>query len=119
MHSILRETTPLSEKDCFMVFSREKTEFDFPVHIHPEYELNFIKNAKGAQRIVGDSMEEIGDLELVLIASSDLEHGWVNPKEGMNSVIKEITIQFHANLMDNQLLQRNQFRTIHNTKGSV
>lgn len=113
MKSILRETTPLSEKDCFMVFSREKTEFDFPVHVHPEYELNFIENGKGAQRIVGDSIEEIDDLELALIASSDLEHGWMNHRYDGRKVIQEITIQFHPDLLDDQLLQRNQFRSIH------
>lgn len=112
MLSILRETTPLSEKDCFMVFSREKTEFDFPVHVHAEYELNFIENAKGAQRIVGDSIEEIEDTELALVTSSNLEHGWVNHRLGEGKIIKEITIQFHPNLLNDQLLNKNQFRTI-------
>lgn len=43
MLSILRETTPLPKKDCFMVFSREKTELDFSVHVYAEYELNFLE----------------------------------------------------------------------------
>lgn len=110
-NSILRETTPLSEKDCFMVFSREKTGFDFPLHVHPEYELNFIENAAGAQRIVGDHLEEIEDLELALIASSNLEHGWFN-HHCTSSSIKEITIQFHPDLLNERLLQKNQFRSI-------
>jgi hypothetical protein len=59
---ILREITPLTSADCFTIFSRTKTEFDFPVHYHEEFELNFIKNAKGAKRVVGDHVEEIGDL---------------------------------------------------------
>lgn len=95
-----------------MVFSREKTEFDFPLHVHPEYELNYIENAKGVQRIVGDSIEEIDDMELALIASSGLEHGWFDHKCSGKRIVKEITIQFHPNLLDGQLLQRNQFRSI-------
>ncbi|MBD1435095.1 helix-turn-helix transcriptional regulator [Sphingobacterium sp. DN00404] len=114
MLSILRETTPLSEKDCFMVFTREKTDFDFPVHVHPEYELNFIENAKGAQRIMGDSIEEIENIELALVTSSNLEHGWMNHRCVPGTIIKEITIQFHPNLLNDQLLNRNQFRTIQN-----
>lgn len=109
--SILRETTPLSKSDCFMVFSREKTRFDFPLHIHPEYELNFIENAQGAQRIVGDSIAEIGGLELVLIASKDLEHGWFD-HACQSKGIKEITIQFHEDLLEEQMLSKNQFRSI-------
>lgn len=109
--SILRETTPLSEKDCFMVFSREKSAFDFPIHVHQEYELNFIENAKGASRVVGDSIEDIDDLELTLIAGSGLEHGWLNHR-CESKVIKEITIQFHPDLLNEKLLMKNQFRLI-------
>lgn len=109
--SILRETTPLSEKDCFMVFSREKSGFDFPLHVHAEYELNFIEHAKGASRVVGDSIEDIDELELTLVASSDLEHGWFNHR-CQSKQIKEITIQFHPELLNEQLLQKSQFRLI-------
>lgn len=109
--TILRETTPLSEKDCFMVFSREKSAFDFPIHVHQEYELNFIENAKGASRVVGDSIEDIDDLELTLIAGSGLEHGWLNHR-CESKVIKEITIQFHPDLLNEKLLMKNQFRLI-------
>lgn len=109
--SILRETTPLSEKDCFIVFFREKSSFDFPLHVHAEYELNFIENAKGAQRIVGDSIEEIDDIELSFIANEDLEHGWFM-HHCQSDLIREITIQFHPDLLNNQILSKNQFLSI-------
>ena len=64
---ILREITPLTQSDCFSLFSRSKQEFDFPLHFHEEFELNFIQNAAGAKRIVGDHVEEIGNTELVLV----------------------------------------------------
>ena len=48
----------------FLVFDRVKDNFDFPIHYHPEYEINFILNGKGVRRIVGDHIEEIDDIEL-------------------------------------------------------
>lgn len=110
-NSILREVTPLSQQDCFMIFSRVKRQFTFPIHIHAEYELNFIENGAGARRVVGDSIEDIGDLELALIAGSNLEHGWLNHK-CQSDEIKEITIQFHGDLFNEHLLQKNQFRSV-------
>jgi len=111
-NSILREVTPLSEQDCFMIFSRVKREFTFPLHIHKEFELNFIENATGARRVVGDSVEEIGDLELTLIANPNLEHGWFDYNNDRDKDIKEITIQFHGDLLNEQLLQKNQFISV-------
>jgi AraC-like DNA-binding protein len=109
--NILREITPLSEKDCFYVVERFRSEFNFPVHTHPEYELNFIEKAKGAQRIVGDSIEEIDDLELVLITSENLEHVWVNHNHKL-TMIREITIQFHPSLFNENFIHKNQFKSI-------
>lgn len=40
--SIFRETSPLDNRDCFVVFERQKTSFTFPIHIHPEYEFNYV-----------------------------------------------------------------------------
>ena len=67
LKNVHREITPLSTEDCFLVFDRVKSDFDFPIHFHPEYELNFISNAKGVRRVVGDSVENIDDIELVLV----------------------------------------------------
>lgn len=64
-HNAIKEVTPLRETECFTVFHREKEKFDFPYHYHEEYELNMILHAKGVRRIVGDRMEEIGDLDFV------------------------------------------------------
>lgn len=111
MSTIFREITPLSERDCFMIFYRVKSEFTFPIHKHTEYELNFVENGAGAKRVVGDSIEEIGEYELTLITEPNLEHGWLNHKSS-SVEIKEITIQFHAELLNEQLLQKNQFQSV-------
>ena len=55
--NIVREITPLTQNDCFTIFSRIKKEFNFPLHYHEEFELNLIINAKGAKRIVGDHID--------------------------------------------------------------
>ena len=107
---ILREITPLTQSDCFTLFSRVKYEFDFPLHYHDEFELNFIQNAKGAKRVIGDHIEVIDDLELVLIGPN-LQHGWVTHKS-RGREIKEITIQFHRDLFDEKFLNRNQMSFI-------
>ncbi len=103
---LLREITPLTPHDCFTLFSREKSEFDFPLHYHDEFELNFIQNAKGAKRVIGDHVEEIDELELVLVGPN-LQHGWFT-HNCASKEIKEITIQFHRDLFDKKFLQRNQ-----------
>lgn len=108
---LFKEVSPLSNRDCFIVIERLKSTFNFPIHVHPEYELNFIEHAKGAQRIVGDSVETIDDEELVLITNPKLEHAWVN-HECSSENIHEITIQFHRSTLPDELLEKNQFQSI-------
>jgi len=106
-----REVTPLSTEDCFIIINRVKSDFTYPVHVHPEYELNFIENAKGAQRIVGESMEEIDDVELCLIGNESLEHAWMN-HHCKSCEIHEITIQFHKDIFLESLLNKRQFHSV-------
>jgi len=108
--SILKESPPLTKADCFSLFSRHKTEFNFPVHYHEEYELNFIENGKGARRVVGSSMEEIDNLELVLVGPN-IPHAWFTHKSKSESML-EITIQFHKDLFHEVFLKRNQMNFI-------
>lgn len=107
---LLREITPLTQNDCFTLFSRIKSEFDFPLHYHEEFELNFIQNASGARRIIGDHIEEIEDIELVLVGSN-LQHAWFTHK-CKSKEITEITIQFHKDLFDEKFLRRHQLSFI-------
>lgn len=99
-----REIAPLSSGDSFLVFDRVKDKFDFPIHYHPEFEINFIANAAGVKRIVGDHIDEIGDIELVLVGPN-LYHGWQLHKCNSDK-IHEITIQFHNDLFPETLLGR-------------
>lgn len=105
--NVIREITPLSEKDCFYIADRRKSEFTYPMHCHKEFELNFVINAPGVQRIVGDSAEIIGEYDLVLITSPDLEHVW-EQHDCKSKDVREITIQFSPQFMKT-LLSTNQF----------
>lgn len=101
----------MSEQDCFMVSSGIKQKLSFPVHVHSEIELNFIENGAGVKRIVGDSVEIIGDEELTLIAGSNLEHGWFGYACAPNTM-REISILFPRDLLSPELLRRNQFHSV-------
>ena len=108
---IITEISPLSEKDCLFIVERYKTEFTYPLHNHKEYELNFVENGAGVRRIVGDSVEEIGDYDLVLLCGDNLEHVW---EQGncQSKQIREITIQFSPDLFSNNFIDKKQFTSI-------
>ena len=108
---IIHEITPLSRRDCFYIVERYKTEFTYPIHTHEEFELNYVEKAAGVKRIVGDNTEVIGDYDLALITSSELEHVW-EQGECTSKHIREITIQFSPNLLSKDLLEKNQFDSI-------
>jgi len=108
--SIIKEITPLTQNDCFTIFSRVKKEFNFPMHFHEEFELNLILNAQGAKRIVGDHIEVIDDWELVLVGPN-LTHAWFT-HQCTSKEITEVTIQWHKDLFDDKFLRRNQLSFI-------
>ena len=111
MANVLREITSITDNDCFYIVERHKSEFTFPIHSHEEFELNFIEGGRGVRRVVGDSIETIGDFELTLVTGDGLEHAW---EQGgcREKDIREITIQFSSRLLDDKLLSRNQFASI-------
>lgn len=106
---VIHEITPLMHKDVLYIADRHKKEFTYPIHSHEVYELNFVEHAAGVRRIVGDSSEFIGDYDLVLITSADLEHVW---EQGncQSEDIREITVQFDFNMTDDNFFGRNPFQ---------
>lgn len=108
---IIHEITPLMGKDVLYIADRHKKEFTYPIHNHSVYELNFVENAKGVRRIVGDSLEVIGDYDLCLITSPDLEHVW-EQNECHSDDIREITVQFDFSMSDETLFGRNPYASI-------
>ena len=107
---IIKEVSPLSDMDCFIVSERNITDIKPSIHIHPECELTYIWNSKGALRVVGDSVEEIGDEDLFLIANPELEHGLIVHDSKPN--IYEISVKFHPDFLSMPFMRKNQFISI-------
>lgn len=101
----IREITPLTESDCFTIFSRVNKDFNIPLHNHEDFELSLIINGSGAKRIVGNHSAEIDELEMVLIGSN-LAHGWLKHR-CKSKETKEFTLHFHKDLFDEKFLNRN------------
>ena len=108
---VLHEITPLMDKDILYIVERHKKEFTYPIHCHEVCELNFVENAKGVRRIVGDSSEVIGDYDLVLISSNELEHVW-EQGDCHSDDIREITVQFDLGDLNDGLLAKTPFDNI-------
>lgn len=107
---IITEITPLSDKDCFYLVDRYKERFNYPIHRHDEYELNFVSGCDGAVRVVGDSVMAIGDYDLVLVGGG-IEHAW-EQGDCDSGRIHEITLQFSRNLFGDVFLGKNQMTPI-------
>lgn len=107
---VIREITPLMGKDVLYIADRRKKEFTYPIHNHEVYELNFVERAPGVRRIVGDSNEVIGDYDLVLITSPDLEHVW-EQNTCVSDDIREVTVQFDIDFNGN-IFARNPFNSM-------
>ena len=108
---VLHEIPPLAERDFMYVADRHKTEFNYPIHSHDVCELNFVENAAGCRRVVGDSSEVIGDYDLVLITGPELEHVW-EQHECHSPDIREVTVQFDFRFGEDSIFARTPFLSI-------
>ena len=108
---VIHEISPLMGKDVLYIADRRKKEFTYPIHNHEVYELNFVEHAAGVRRIVGDSNEVIGEFDLVLITSPDLEHVW-EQNTCQSDEIREVTVQFDIDFSDNSIFSRNPFNSM-------
>ncbi len=108
---VLHEITPLMGKDVLYIADRHKKEFTYPIHNHEVFELNFVERAPGVRRIVGDSSEVIGDYDLVLITSPDLEHVW-EQHECQSQDIREITVHFDIQMGEESFFGKTPFTSL-------
>ncbi|MCC7507686.1 MAG: helix-turn-helix domain-containing protein [Saprospiraceae bacterium] len=109
---IYREITPLKEHNVFVVLDSVSNGFDYPIHNHPEYELNFVAGISGS-RTVGDSTERYADFDLVLLGPY-LYHKWDGDAALLASgqAYRVITIQFGMDLFNAHLMQKERFYKI-------
>lgn len=101
---LIIEIPPISDKDCYYLQERHKPCFNYPLHKHNAFELNFVEHCRGARRIVGDNIEVLGEYDLALVGCN-LEHVW-EQSQCQSEVIHEITIQMPHNLFSENWLNR-------------
>jgi len=102
MERIIREITPLTHDDFFVIFNHHHAKFDYPVHYHPEYELNLVMNTTG-RRIIGDSFRDFEVCDLVLIGPNTT-HAWFEHQP--TTAAHVVTIQFHSEFFSEMALNR-------------
>lgn len=102
-----KEITPIAADDLFIVLNHPNAKFDYPVHYHPDYEINLVMDTYGS-RIVGDSVEAFEALDLIMIGPN-LPHAWKGEVVEGNHVI---TIQFSDKLLNFPILEKRLFNPI-------
>lgn len=107
MKDIQKEITPIAADDLFIVLNHPNAKFDYPVHYHPDYEINLVMDTYGS-RIVGDSVEAFETLDLIMIGPN-LPHAWKGEVVEGNHVI---TIQFSDKLLNFPILEKRLFNPI-------
>lgn len=110
MSKIITEITPLSDCDCFYLIDRQKDKFDYPLHQHNDYELNFVENCSGVKRIVGDHIETVDRYDLVLVGPG-LVHTW-EQADCVSCDIREVTIQFSSDLFCKSMMEKSQMKSL-------
>lgn len=106
---IITELPPIPESESYYAVCRHNKVFDYPVHRHEEFELNFLSGCAGVLRVVGDSIEELGDSDLVFVGGG-VPHGWLNNGSDENGICeKEVTLQFSPKLFGDYMLRHSPF----------
>ena len=110
--TVYREITPLKESDVLVFLDSVCNGFDYPIHNHPECELNLVMGISGT-RIVGDSTARYAGRDLVLLGPY-LYHKWDGDAEFQHSgqAYRVITVQFSMELFKGPLFQKERFLKI-------
>lgn len=106
MSEIQQEICPITNEDLFIILDHANAKFEYPIHCHPEYEINLVINTKGI-RVVGDSEEAFSDLDFVMTGPY-IPHVWKSELE-TNHVV---TIQFSEELLNFQIMNKRLFLPI-------
>ncbi|MEO1627044.1 MAG: AraC family transcriptional regulator [Bacteroidota bacterium] len=109
---VFREITHLGKDDVFVIKSHPNARFEYPLHMHPEFELTLITKAAG-KRIIGDSIEEYEGPDLVLIGP-EVYHKWDDealPAHKKNKA-HSIVLHFEPSLFTENLLCKQAFYPI-------
>ena len=106
MNEIQQEIVPITQDDLFVIMNHPNAKFDYPIHCHPEYEINLVMNTSGT-RVVGDYEEAFDGLDIVMTGPY-VPHVWKSDLV-TNHVI---TIQFSSDLLSFQMISKRLFMPI-------
>lgn len=106
MTEIQQEICPITGEDLFIILDRPNVKFEYPIHCHPEYEINVVINSNGT-RVIGDSEESFSGLDFVMIGPY-VSHVWKSDQENNH----EITIQFTDDLPSFHIMNKRLFMPI-------
>lgn len=106
MAEIQQEICPINNEDLFIILDHINARFEYPIHCHPEYEINLVIDTHGT-RVVGDFEETFDGLDFVMIGPY-VPHVWKSTKE-TNHVV---TIQFSPELLNFQIMDKRLFLPI-------
>jgi AraC-like DNA-binding protein len=106
MYDIQQEIVPITQDDLFIILNHTNAKFDYPIHCHPEYEINLVMNTSGT-RVVGDYEEEFDGLDIVMTGPY-VPHVWRSEPE-VNHVI---TIQFSRDILNFEMMSKRLFLPI-------
>lgn len=106
MNDIQQEIVPITKDDLFVILNHPNAKFDYPIHCHPEYEINLVMNTSGI-RVIGDYEEAFDGLDIVMTGPY-VPHVWKSDLV-TNHVI---TIQFSSDLLSFQMINKRLFMPI-------
>ncbi len=106
MTEIQQEICPITGDDLFIILDRPNVKFEYPIHCHPEYEINVVINSNGT-RVIGDSEESFTGMDFVMIGPY-VSHVWKSDQENNH----EITIQFSGDLLNFHIMNKRLFMPI-------
>jgi AraC-like DNA-binding protein len=106
MAEIQQEICPITTDDLFIILDHINAKFEYPIHCHPEYEINVVMNIDG-KRVVGDSEETFSKLDFVMVGPY-IPHVWKSDEEE-NRVV---TIQFSPELLNFPIMNKRLFTPI-------
>jgi AraC-like DNA-binding protein len=106
MAEIQQEICPITTEDLFIILDHTNAKFEYPIHCHPEYEINVVMNIDG-KRVVGDSEETFSKLDFVMVGPY-IPHVWKSNEEE-NRVV---TIQFSSELLNFPIMNKRLFTPI-------
>jgi AraC-like DNA-binding protein len=110
MKKISREVTPISLEEFYLIQNHYHAQFDYPIHFHPEYEINLVFATSG-KRFIGSYVEEFKNIDIALIGSNVL-HAWTSESDHNNARV--VTLQFSKDFLGRQVLERKEMEAIRN-----